>query len=337
MKIHYFQRYHQKENVYSANTMFLISRLYSYSSKYFYDFLSKILPANAQVEPSIKLQVRNSKSVPDAVINQESFKIVLEAKRLGDFDYNQLYSHLSSFSNEEFKVLLTLDPKELKQSINSKIDSMLFDFNNINHNTPRVFHKHLTFEAIIQTISDIINFHDLEFSDVLEDYRDFCSESNLLFNEHRLLKVRTVSDTFVANCQFGLYYERSTNSYSNHKYLGLYFNKSVRAIGEVVSVIRAKGPVDKIEIIHESGKKLPEDMKFKIGKAIEDSTRYVYDLVNIDHRYFFVEKLVATDFQKTSSGGLRTSKFFNLCNLLNTNDLPDNIETISDLLRNKTW
>lgn len=32
MKIHYFQRYHEKENVATANTMLLLSRLYSYSS-----------------------------------------------------------------------------------------------------------------------------------------------------------------------------------------------------------------------------------------------------------------------------------------------------------------
>lgn len=32
MKIHYFQRYHEKENVATANTMLLLLRLYSYSS-----------------------------------------------------------------------------------------------------------------------------------------------------------------------------------------------------------------------------------------------------------------------------------------------------------------
>ena len=39
MKIHYFQRYHEKENVATANTMLLLSRLYSYSSDKFFGFL----------------------------------------------------------------------------------------------------------------------------------------------------------------------------------------------------------------------------------------------------------------------------------------------------------
>lgn len=38
MKIHYFQRCHGKENAATANTMLLLSRLYSYSPDKFYIF-----------------------------------------------------------------------------------------------------------------------------------------------------------------------------------------------------------------------------------------------------------------------------------------------------------
>ena len=40
MKIHYFQRYHEKENVATANTMLLLSRLYQYSSDKFFRFFN---------------------------------------------------------------------------------------------------------------------------------------------------------------------------------------------------------------------------------------------------------------------------------------------------------
>lgn len=36
MRIHYFQRYHEKENVATANTMLLSSRLYQHSSDKFF-------------------------------------------------------------------------------------------------------------------------------------------------------------------------------------------------------------------------------------------------------------------------------------------------------------
>ncbi len=39
MKIYYFQSYHEKENVATANTMLLLSRLYAYSSDKFFRFL----------------------------------------------------------------------------------------------------------------------------------------------------------------------------------------------------------------------------------------------------------------------------------------------------------
>lgn len=43
MKIHYFQRYHEKENVATANTMLLLPRLYSYfSDKSFVEFKSGV-------------------------------------------------------------------------------------------------------------------------------------------------------------------------------------------------------------------------------------------------------------------------------------------------------
>ena len=42
MNIHYFQRYHTKENVSTANTMLLLSRLYQYSPDRFFLFLKQL-------------------------------------------------------------------------------------------------------------------------------------------------------------------------------------------------------------------------------------------------------------------------------------------------------
>ena len=54
MKIHYFQRYHTKENVSTANTMLLLSRLYQYSPIGF-SFFSN---SSATRTPSIPLSRR---------------------------------------------------------------------------------------------------------------------------------------------------------------------------------------------------------------------------------------------------------------------------------------
>lgn len=60
MKIHYFQRYHEKENVATANTMLLLSRLYQYSSDKFFRFLKSEFFSDA-FEPEIVFNLQEKK------------------------------------------------------------------------------------------------------------------------------------------------------------------------------------------------------------------------------------------------------------------------------------
>ena len=79
--VHYFQRYHAKENVATANTMLLLSRLYAYSSDKFFAFRkSEFFDNEFEPEITFKLQEKSEKSIPDASITQESFKVVVETK-----------------------------------------------------------------------------------------------------------------------------------------------------------------------------------------------------------------------------------------------------------------
>ena len=65
MKIHYFQRYHSKENVATTNTMLLLSRLYSYSSDKFFRFLkSEYFSDRFEPEIVFTLQEKSEESVP---------------------------------------------------------------------------------------------------------------------------------------------------------------------------------------------------------------------------------------------------------------------------------
>ena len=60
MKVHYFQRYHSKENVATANTMLLLSRLYSYSPEKFFKLLkSEIFSDIFEPEMTFRMQERN--------------------------------------------------------------------------------------------------------------------------------------------------------------------------------------------------------------------------------------------------------------------------------------
>ena len=91
MQIHYFQRYHSKENVDTSNTMLMLSRLYNYNADRFFLMLnSLILGEKESPEISFDLQVAGDESVPDAVISQKSFKIVVETKLYNQFTKQQL-------------------------------------------------------------------------------------------------------------------------------------------------------------------------------------------------------------------------------------------------------
>lgn len=59
MKIHFFQRYHSKENVDTANAMLLLSRLYSFSPDKFFSFITQILPENANIELEFEMQKKD--------------------------------------------------------------------------------------------------------------------------------------------------------------------------------------------------------------------------------------------------------------------------------------
>lgn len=118
MQIHYFQRYHSKENVDTSNTMLMLSRLYNYNADKFFAMLNAlILGQDETPEITFELQVAGDESVPDAIISQKSFKIVVETKLHNQFQQDQLEKHLTQFGTEEIKVLLTLDPKPMKESL----------------------------------------------------------------------------------------------------------------------------------------------------------------------------------------------------------------------------
>lgn len=133
MQIHYFQRYHSKENVDTSNTMLMLSRLYNYNADKFFSMLnSLILGEDESPEITFDLQVVGDDSVPDAVISQKSFKIVVETKLYNQFYKQQLVNHLEQFGAEDIKVLLTLDPKPMKPQLFDELAVELKKYNSEN-------------------------------------------------------------------------------------------------------------------------------------------------------------------------------------------------------------
>lgn len=335
MKIHYFQRYHEKENVATANTMLLLSRLYRYSSDKFYQLLkSEFFGDSFEPELTFNLQEKCKESVPDASITQESFKIVVETKMSDWFYEDQLMRHLQSFSDEKCKILLTLAPEYMSSEKRAAFEMLLSEFNKTLPYPVR--HINTTFEALTNGIRDVIDDRDYEMQDVLDDFLEYCYNDSLIpiSDGWKYLRVQLAGTTFDFNIRENLYYDNIERGFRAHDYLGLYRNKSVKAIGKIQAIITATRNNDgELEFRTERGI-ITDSHKEAIVRAIEDGKQYGYDLNS--ERYFFVDRFYETDFRKITPRAPMGSRIFDLTQILKTEKLPSP-DHLAKLLSEKTW
>ena len=336
MKIHYFQRYHSKENVATANTMLLLSRLYSYSpNKFFLLLKTEFFSDDFKPEIEFELQKKSENSIPDATITQGGFKIVVETKLSDWFYSDQLLRHLESFNDEKCKVMITLAPEPMADEKLSKFQSVLKEYNT-GKSSP-VIHINTTFENLANAINKVIDDRDYEMQEILDDYLDYCYTDELITvsDAWKIMRVRLAGTTFDFNMREGVYYDSAEHGFRPHDYLGLYRNKSVRAIGKVCARIVAIPTAQGMEYDVEYGE-LTDERKQKIHNAIKDAVAYGYDLSSIKHRYFFVDQFYETDFKKSTLYPPRGTRIFDLSAILEMSELPSS-EEIAELLKNKTW
>ena len=231
MKIHYFQRYHEKENVATANTMLLLSRLYSYSSNKFFRFLkSEYFAGSFEPELVFTLQEKSLESIPDATITQEGFKIVVETKLTDWFYSDQLMRHLKSFGDEKNKVMITLASEPMSAEKLVDFEKQLKEYNE--SQTYPLIHINTTFEMMANAIRDVIDDRDYEMQDVLDDYLNYCYKDGLIpvSDSWKYLRMQLAGTTLDFNVNNNVYYDKAERGFRAHDYLGLYKQKSVRAI-----------------------------------------------------------------------------------------------------------
>lgn len=336
MKIHYFQRYHEKENVATANTMLLLSRLYSYSADKFFRFLkSEYFADSFEPELVFTLQEKSVESIPDATITQEGFKIVVETKLTDWFYSDQLMRHLKSFGEEKNKIMITLSSELMAKDKLASFEKQLGDYNATQ--VRPVVHINTTFEAMANAIGEVIDDRDYEIQEVLDDYLNYCYTDGLIpiSDSWRYLRMQLAGTTFSFNVSNNIYYDNAERGFRAHDYLGLYKQKSVRAIGKVCARITAIETEEGVVYNPEYGE-LTEERKQIITKAMSDGDSNGYDIRTIEHRYFFVEKFYETDFRKITPGGSMGTRIFDLSQILGTDNIPE-IEEVAEILKTKNW
>jgi hypothetical protein len=339
MQIHYFQRYHSKENVDTSNTMLMLSRLYNYNADKFFSMLNTlVLGEDESPEITFELQVAGDDSVPDAVISQKSFKIVVETKLYNQFGKQQLINHLNQFGSEEIKVLLTIDPKPMKKSLYDEFAAELKKYNadNMERLIHPIKHVNLTFEQLVEAMEDIVDDRDAEIIAVLEDFKKYCFDEKLIPDGYKWMRAVVAGTTFRDNIALNLFYDKERVKSSEHGYIGLYKDKSIRAIGKLKKTIIAEIVDGELKYRTENGDPATQDEIDRIKDAIQRASDYGYNLRTVSHRYFIVDRFIPLDFRKSSKNPIQKSKFFNLGEMLQYKTMPDT-ETIAKDLDGRTW
>jgi hypothetical protein len=329
-RVHYFQRYSQRENVVTNNTLLLFSRIYAFSPARLESLLSMLLgDTEVNVGPTFQQQIRVKGSVPDAKITQPSFSLVIETKVDALVRPEQLKGHLNAFGDEDQKFLMLIQPAPLTGKKRSEIEQSLKVLN------PTVSFCATTFDEIIKGCEDIIQDYETDVRELIDDYRDYCAGEGLLPTAANTMRVVVAGATYEENFKYSLYYCPAERSFQPHAYLGLYHDKTVVGIGKLSAIAEVEISGGQVRVIDSTGT-ITDDDKRRILEATDYARlNHGWDLT-YDHRFFLVERFVKTHFAKESKYPLQGVKYFDLRDALRRREIPD-VEEIAEELSRQKW
>lgn len=341
-KVHYFQRYSQKENVVTNNTLLLFSRLYNSNPHSFEAFINELVAdveVSCDIGPTFTQQQGNTSrsSTPDGAIIQCSMKVLIETKLYDNQYKDQLLRHLDGFAKEDTQVLLLINPSETSEKFDQAVQNAVSEHNQAHQTDVR--YCAVTFKQIITVLQDVLADHEFEMQEVLDDYRDFCKSESLLAQHESEMRAVPTGDSFDENFDHGIYFAPTSRGFSPHTYMGLYKQKAIRGIGKLTNVVSANYDLETQSFIFAksvSGHDVTETDKSRIAAMIIDTQKRLGWNVSQNHNFFIVDRFYETEFKKRTKGGLIGSKFFDLSAILGTDALP-NCAEMATILKDKSW
>jgi len=333
-KLHYFQRYDNKENWVTNSTLLLFSRLYHHNRVKFETVINTLLTDNnlsLNIGVNFNQQLWGKNSVVDGVISQESFKVVIETKLYDNFSIDQLRRHLDAFGeNYSQKILLALSKNKVDNNIRNEIIKTLKE-----EKYKDIRFASTTYEDIFQVISVNLSEYELEMKEILEDYILLCNEHSLTNIENRTLLVFTASESHEDNFKYNIYYDPVIRNHNTpFRFVGLYYDKTVVGVGQLNKIICCDYKAGKLIATNgDDINRLSED-EYKRVKNIIEKTDY-YDLKR-GTKFFLVDKFYKTNYKKTSFSSLRAKKYFWLDEI---QGFKENMtaEQIAKLIEGRTW
>jgi uncharacterized protein YecE (DUF72 family) len=332
--VYYFQTYHQGENAHSSNALLLLKRLYLYKSKIFYSIIfSKWFErGNDELTPKFYTQEKGQnkekgkQSILDFTISQGSFKLYVEAKeRRKKFDEGQMIKHLENLKTEkeENKLMIALAPSF------SNSDKQLFE--ELKQRYKEIKIRNLTYLDIYNQIKEELDENrDFEMVEILDEYRKYCNEEDLIDDTNNIVMARLAGDTIEFNAENDVYYDGINHNYEGFRYIALYKDKSLKYIGKIEKILSNDGEI----LLNYIDNKSSDRDKDRLEKAKQNLLE-TYNSTE-PHAFYLVEKFEPIEnFRKVGLGALYGKKKFYLDNY----KLEPNCSAkeIANVWNNKEW
>lgn len=333
-RISYFQRFSQRENHATNNTLLLLRYFSEEAPTKLQQVLTSWIDAPIEIGLRFEQQIRGKGSVPDGLIKQSALEVYLETKHGNGIWLDQIVRHAAGISakiaGEKTLLLIGLTRENLSDAENQKLKNAVKPYG--------LTYRGLTFTSILDDLRAVCASHEDAMLRILEDYQGYLESENLLDSRQSKMVAFLCGVTYAENIRYSLYYEpASRNCKMGMAYVGAYKNKIISAIGKVLAIAVFRFENKLIKSVALEYGNVSESQRENLLECVNE-TDY-YNLGQEDLRVYFLDKYIPTNFQKTSPSGMMGHRYFDLSEILDTNLLDANTETaeVAKLLNGKTF
>lgn len=335
--VSHFQRYSQRENHVTNNTLLVLRHLYQVSPIKLESVLNQLLgDERLSLGLSFTQQVKGTHSVPDALIHQPDFRLYIETKLGASLDQNQLIRHIESVGRDvadtdvraQQIILLGLATAEMRSREAAQISEFAA--------SRGVIFSSVTFAQLVSAIESVCADYEVSLQSIITDYIDYLNSENLLYAGEDWMLVVPCGTSLNENAEHHVYYDGAHRPRrSKCRYLGLYSEKRVALVGTITHVFVATYRDGKLVVDEEERGKVDEHALSR-ATAIVEATTY-YDLKNGPHRFYVVDRFEPTRLVKKSKGPVRGAQYLKLSEVLGAPVADLTTSALAEQLRERSF
>ena len=329
-QISYFQRYSQRENHATNNSLLMLKHIYERSPNLFERVLAELIADENTVPtigPVFAQQERVGAQIPDGSIVQTGFRFLIEAKGPGIApDEQQLVRHLDALGSAKDMKFETKLLALTSETILRKSDD------------PRLIRA--TFDDLLSAIESTCS-GERQLAPIIEDYRGFLGEEGLLPTKRWTMVAVPCGDTAQENVKLRVYYHPATKvAYEDRaSFMGIYRDKCITHIARLSRAVVCRIHDDNtLEVVDPQEGILSDDEHSRIEKAVILGTQHYGSFAREPRRFYLFDEIEICDFRKVSAYGMPGHRYFDLKDYTSLGKMPhDDLPAIAAQLREATW